>query len=219
MLEFLAAESNLPFSVALAIMFALALLEGVGMLLGAGISSLVEGVLPDLDIDVDAPDVDSPGLISHLLGWLYVGKVPFLVVFIVLLTCFGITGLLLQSLVHGLTNQLLPGWLATIPALVLALPFTRLSAGLVAKVMPRDETEAVSSDSFIGRVATIVTGTARAGYPAQARLNDQHGQTHYIMVEPDQGQPEQKQGEQVLLVRRQGNTFISILNTHSTLVD
>ena len=219
MFEFLTAEGNLPFSIALAIMFVLALLEGVGMLLGAGLSAFVDGLLPDIDIDVDAPDIDSPGAISQILGWLYIGKVPFLVVFIVLLTCFGIAGLLLQTLFQAVTGVLLINWLAAIAAFVIALPITRVSVKGVAHILPRDETEAVSSNSFIGRVATVTTGTAREGYPAQARLSDQFGQTHYIMVEPDQGQPEQPTGSQVLLIRQQGHTFIVIPNTNPALVD
>lgn len=219
MFEFLAASDNLPFTVSLAIMIALALLEGVGMLLGAGLSSLVDGLLPDLDIDVDAPDVDSPGVFSHVLGWLYVGKVPFLVVFILLLTSFGVIGLMLQSVVSELAGRLLPWWLASIAAFAGALPVSRGSAAFVARVMPHDETEAVSSGSFVGRIATITVGTAKHGYPAQARLNDEHGQTHYIMVEPDKRQPDFAQGTQVLIVKKKGHAFVAIVNENPALVD
>ncbi|MEZ5581571.1 MAG: DUF1449 family protein [Candidatus Competibacteraceae bacterium] len=41
-------------------------------------------------------------------------------------------------------------------------------------------------NQFIGRVAVITLGTAGYDSPAQAKLRDQHGQTHYIMTAPDQ---------------------------------
>lgn len=219
MWDFITAAENLPFSVALAVMLALALLEGVGMLLGAGISGFVDSLLPDIDIDVDLPDVQSPGVVSQILGWLYVGKIPFLVVFIVLLTSFGIIGLILQSLAESLFGGLMPALLAAPAALLLALPVSRLSAAGVARVMPRDETEAVSAKSFVGRVAVITTGTARQGSAAQARLSDQYGQTHYVMVEPDSAERELPSGSEVLLVKKVGNHFIAITNPNPVLVD
>ena len=139
-------------------------------------------------------------------------KVPFLVVFIVLLTCFGISGLILQSVVQSFFGFLLPALLAGPLVFVLALPVTRVSTAGVARIMPRDETEAVSSDSFVGRVAVVTGGTARKGYAAQARLNDEYGQTHYVMVEPDSDTRELPHGSEVLLIEKFGHRFIAIAN-------
>ena len=50
-------------------------------------------------------------------------------------------------------------------------------------------------------------GTARAGSPARARVLDQFGQTHLVMVEPHDPSAELAADEEVLLVRRDGNTF------------
>lgn len=219
MWEFITATENLPFSVALAVMLAVGLLEVVGMLLGAGLSVVIDGLLPDFDLDVDLPDVQSPGIISQVLSWFYVGKVPFMVVFIVLLTCFGIAGLILQSMTQSILGMLMPALLATPFAFTLALPLTRVSVGGIARIMPRDETEAVSSDSFLGRVAVITTGTARKGFAAQARLNDEHGQTHYVMVEPYSSTEEFATGSEVLLIEKDGPRFIAIANPNRFLVD
>jgi len=219
MWDFVTAAENLPFSVALTIMVGLAVMEGVGMLLAAGISSLVDTMLPDVEIDVDAPDVHSPGMISQFLGWLYVGKLPFLVIFIVLLTSFGIIGLIVQSISLSLIGILLPALVASPVALALALPISRVTAAGVARIMPRDETEAVSSESFVGRIATITTGTAKKGYAAQARLTDEHGQSHYVMVEPDVSADELPHGSEVLLIKKTGHTFLAIPNSNPLLVD
>lgn len=221
MLDLLAADENLPFGIALALMGFLALLEGVGMLLGAGLSGLLDALLPDSlasGLDIDAPDTGSMGGVSGLLGWLYVGKVPLLIVLILLLMSFGIAGLLLQSLARGLTGGLLPGWIASFGALAAALPLTRAGARLMAKLIPRDETEAVSEDSFVGRIAVLTLGKARPGYPAQARLKDAHGQSHYLMVEPD-GDAELEARSEVLIVKRQGHLFLAIPNPNPLLSD
>lgn len=216
MLEFLAAKANLPFTVALALMFFIAMLEGVGTLLGLGVSSLLDSIAPDIDTDVDA-EIDSASGLSRFLGWLQFGKVPVLVLLIVFLTSFGLIGLVLQSVMHDWFGRFLPAIVASVPAFFLALPVVRSLGGVVAKIFPQDETEAVSDKSFIGRVAVITLGTASSGSAAEARLQDQHGQTHYVMVVPDQADASFDQGTEVLLVKKMGSQFAAIRNTHEVL--
>ena len=91
--------------------------------------------------------------------------------------------------------------------------------GWVEKVMPKDETSAVSHNSFIGRVATVVIGTAKQGEPAQAKLLDQFGRTHYVMVEPDIQGEELTAPTAVLLVSLEGSVFRGIRNTTDALVN
>ncbi len=218
MIEFLAASANLPFTVALALMLLIALMEGVGTVLGAGFSTLLDALLPNIDLDVDGPEVESGTGLTRFLGWLRIGKVPFLVLLVVFLTAFGLAGLAIQAFVHNVAGMLLPAWVAIFPATLIALPVVRLTAGAVAHIFPRDETEAVSSQSFIGRLATITVGTARPNSPAEAKLRDAYGQTHYVMVVPDQ-EEELPAGTEVLLLRPHGSQFRVLRNTHKALVD
>lgn len=88
-----------------------------------------------------------------------------------------------------------------------------------AKSESLDVTEVVSEDAFIGRVAMLTLGEARQGHPAQARLRDGWGQTHYVLVEPDEKESTFKQGDHVLLVRREGSVFRAIENPSEALVD
>ncbi len=219
MIEFAIQSQNLPFSVALVIMLMIALLEGVGMLLGAGLFALLDSLLPEFDADIDAPDIDSPGVLSMVLGWLYVGKVPLLVIVVLFLTTFGLSGLFLQGFLHEFTGHTLPGLLASIPAFFIALPLVRISARWVARMMPRDETEAVNANSFIGRVAVVTLGEAKKDYPAQARLTDQFGQNHYVMIEPESDTEILRSGDKVLLVEKRGILFVAILNPSDILTD
>jgi len=95
----------------------------------------------------------------------------------------------------------------------------RVVGGWVARIMPKEETSAVSRETFVGRVATVVLGTARAGKPAQARLCDEHGRTHYVMVEPDVEEESFDAGEPVLLVCSAGSRFRVIRPPSSALME
>lgn len=127
------ASENLPFSIALTLMVGIAILEGVTTILGVAVSELVDAMVPefdadidvDLDVDADADldlgvdgtdGADSVPALSQFLGWLRVGQVPVLILFILFLLSFGLGGMFTQSAVESLTGGYLPAWLASIPA-------------------------------------------------------------------------------------------------------
>lgn len=205
--SFILAGANVPFVAALVLMLLVGAAEVFG--LGAGLAG---GFNVDADLDAEAGD-------PSLLSWLNVGRLPFLMLLVVFLFSFGITGLVGQSLVQAVTGRLAPWFLAVPIGLAVAMPVTRLFAGLVAKVMPKDETSAVSRDSLVGRVAVITTGMASSASPAQARARDQHGQPHYVMVEPDVPGETFEQGASVIIVRRAGATYYAIRNQSASLQD
>lgn len=216
MLGLLTAAPNLPFSIALALMLALAALEGVGMVLGFGFAALLDQLTPDFDLDTDAPDLAQHGVMFQFLGWLHLGKAPLLILLIVFLTAFGLLGLALQAAVQGVSGNLLPSFIASAVVLLPALLVVRHSANAVAQLLPSDESEVVSADSFIGRVATITLGSAAHDKPAQARLRDQFGQTHYVMVAPDQSEDCFAAGSEVLVVKQENHgLFRVIANPHT----
>ncbi|MGD2119732.1 MAG: YqiJ family protein [Chromatiales bacterium] len=222
MLEFLTADGNVPFSVALALMFGIAFLEGVASLLGFALSNALDSLLPDLDLDVEldlSAEMESPSALSRLFSWLRVGQVPVLMLLVIFLAAFGLIGLALQSFAQGITGFFLPGLLMSVPTFVLALPVVRVMGGVLNRVMPKDETDAVSEDSLVGRIATITLGTASVGSPAEARVRDVRGTTHYVMVEPDVAGVNFTAKSSVLLVRKEGAIFKVIANTSSALVD
>jgi len=49
------------------------------------------------------------------------------------------------------------------------LPIVRILGAGVARLVPSDESFAVTLDSLVGRVATVLGGTARNGYPPRRR--------------------------------------------------
>jgi hypothetical protein len=219
MIAFLTADGNLPFAIALLVMLIIAVLEGITTVLGAGLSSLLEGALPDMDVDIDTPDLDSNGgVLSSLLGWLRVGEVPVLILLVVFLTGFGLIGLGIQSFIEGATGSLLSWPVAAVPALVLSLPLVRVLGGILGRVMPKDETDAISRDALVGRVAVITLGTARVGHPAEARTRDTNGTTHYVMVEPLEEGQTLTAGTEVLIIEPAGAGFRAV-KADSALLD
>lgn len=219
MLEFLAADQNLPFTVSLTVMFGIALLEGVATLLGAGISGFLDTLIPDLDLNTGM-DLDSTGSpLTRLLGWLRVGQVPVLIILVIFLTTFGLLGLVVQSMVNSTAGFLLPGLVASAIVFFPTLPVVRVLGGALGAIMPKDETDAVSEDSLVGRVATITLGTASKGNPAQGKVRDQHGLTHYIMIEPDAEGISFSAEQSVLLIQKEGSVFRAIENTNPALID
>lgn len=206
MTAFLTAPSNLPFSVALALLLLLVLVELVGFVAGLGLSDLLHGHLPEF-AEADGAEVAGDSLAGRFIGWLGIGRVPALIVLALFLAGFGLLGLLLQTLAAAATGGLLSAWIAAPLAFLLALPWVRLSSLLLGRVLPRDETQVASRRSLVGHVATIVIGRARAGSPAQAKLRDDVGQTQYVMVEPDSADAEFAAGDAVLLVAQAGAVF------------
>ena len=193
MLEFLLAPENLPFAVALVLMLMIGLVEAIG--LGAGAVHL------DAHADADGGD---------LLGWLGVGEVPLLMLLVTFLALLGLIGLTLQQFVAALMGAPLSPWLAAPIAFVATLPLLGMSARGLARIMPADETTAVALDSLVGKRATVTVGAARRGSPAQARVRDAYGQSHYVMIEPNDDRQSVAAGETVLLVRREGEIFIGL---------
>ncbi len=206
MIEFIVASENLPFSVALAIVFGIALLEGITSLFGAGLSGLLETLLPDLKVGVDTDERK-------------IRRIPILMRLIIFLTAFGLIGFGAQSTAYHIIATLLPAWLASIPAIVIALLILKVMGGLLERLIPTNETEAVSEKSFIGRIAIVTLGTATKGSAAQAKLKDEYGYPHYIMVEPDTDREAFKQGDEVLLIQQDGSVFQAIINKNEILTD
>jgi hypothetical protein len=202
MMTFLSAGPVLPFSIALAATALLALIELIGLVFGHTLSHLLDGLFAgdhQIGDHHGAHDIDA----THpVLAWVHVGRVPVLVLIVLALACFGSTGVLLQAAMLSFTGAALPGWLASAIALPVSVLPLRVFGGWLGRILPRDETSAVSHDDLLGREATVVLGEARAGSPAQARVHDRHGQAHYVMLVPADSEDLFTTGERVLLLDR-----------------
>jgi hypothetical protein len=206
-MELLTAPQNWPFGSALALMVALAVIEGFGLMLAASPSSWLDGLLPNAVDGVDGP-----------LGWLHLGKVPILVLLMLFLAGFALTGYAVQGIVHAILGFWLPTLIAIIPALFGGLSTVSAMGSLLAKLNISDETSAVSELSLIGRAGVVVRGTARADLAAEAKVRDHHGKVNYVMVVPDVDGQTFSEGAAVLLVKKVGASYRCISNPHPELL-
>lgn len=203
------ASQNLPFGIGFALIVGIALFEGLGMLISMSPSNFLDDLLPEIDGD--------SGL-DRVLGWLHVGKVPALVLLLLFLSGYTVFGYSLQVVANGLFGGYLPAWLAGLLAIPAGMATVRGLGSLIAHIIPRDETSVVSEQALVGRVGVIVSGGARRGLAAQARVKDSHGRSHYLMVEPDIDDEVFDEGAQVLIVRKAGAFYRCIANPHPTLM-
>ena len=219
MIRFFLSPANTPFVISLGVMLAFTLIEIVSTSVGLGLSEIVDSLLPEFDADIDLDieaDADVSGVngpgdsLARLLAWFRIGEVPVVMLLIIFLTSFGLSGLIIQYIMIAVTGTTLPASFAAIPAFLSSIPAIRLLGGLLGKYMPKDETYVVSEKSFIGMVVTITLGQAEKGKPAQAKLRDRHGQTHYLMVEPDNEGECFTTGETALIVSQHGSIFTII---------
>lgn len=213
MIELLNLPQALPFTVALALVALLAAVEIASVVIaGSGASGILDGFLPDTEIDIDHP---SGSGLETVLGWLKVGEVPIMMIVISFLIIFGVVGLILQWIVIDTSGAPIDTPLAVVFALPLSLPLLRGAVLGLDAVIPGDETEAIARDHLVGLTGSVVIGTAAKGSPAEAKVHTEHGQTHYVMVEPEDGEAPIAQGQSLRITERRGPTYLAVLRTPS----
>lgn len=194
MAAFLFATENIVFVSAIVLMLLIGAVQAIGI---AG----------DFDLDIHG-DADLPGWLG--LGWLGLGRLPLLMLLAIFLALFGMIGLIGQHLLLDFAGAMLSPLIAAPAAFLASLPLTGFAARSLAPLLPRDQSSAVPLDALTGSFARIVTGVARSGSPARARVEDAYGQAHYVMVEPDNAGQTLEEGETILLVRREDHVFRAI---------
>ena len=195
--------SNLIFSVSLSLMLLLGILECLLLVIGSSSQGFLDQFIPDQLVETPHLDHD---VFVQFLDWLYLGRIPMLVWLIIFLTIYALTGFILQSIFYSFSAHYFPLWIAAPACLILCMPIVRICSASMARILPKDETTAIHSDELIGRTAIIILGEARLNYPAQARVKDQFGQSHYILVEPETDIIF-AQGQEVLLSERTSMGF------------
>ena len=203
----LTAPETWPFGASLAVLVGLSIIEGAGLLMAHSPSQMLDSMLPDIADGADGP-----------LGWLHIGKVPLLVLLILFLSGFALAGYVLQASVQSIAGVLLPAWLASIPAFLMGVSTVKGVGGVLAKIIPQDESSAVSEQTLIGRSGVVIQGIARHGLAAQAKVRDSYGRAHYVMVEPDLIEETFAEGSDILLVKKVGSRFKGIRNPHPELL-
>jgi hypothetical protein len=192
----------LPFAITFVIMIGIGLIEALGLGLG------------HFDLHADVGGDAHEGVLDWLgLG----GELPILIWLTSLLGCFTLTGIALQQGATALVGAPLPWGLASGGAIIVGGLLNTLVANGLARIMPGFETSVISTDDLLRRRGTVLEGTARRGAPARAKVVDQHGQAHFIMVEPHDDADAIRSGETALIVRREGKLFFVLPESNTLL--
>ncbi len=207
MFTFLLADMNLLYTLAISIVLLFLFLELLGLIVGISLLDLLDNISP-IDANSSLPITD--GGVSNLLDWLCLTKLPILVWLIIALTHFAIIGYSINyAVLTSLEWQL--QLIFILPTTVFfTLIMTYFVGSALAKIIPNNETTAVSTSTFIGKAAKITIGTASSGNPAEALLIDDFNQKHYIMVEPEFEKEYLPQGTEVVIVDKLNGTWLAI---------
>ena len=219
-LDFFLAAENTSFAAASMIILAIAAVQILGLVLGFGLSEMLENLLPNTELDLDADvdvdveidadlDLGEPGWLEQFFGWLNVGRVPVLVLLLTFLTSFAATGYVLQAFALGITG-LLPSVLVGPLALAAAFPATRATSRLLGRILPKEESNAISPEELVGEIATVTLGPVGRQTAGKARVMDAHGNLHFVRVRSARPDASFDVGAEILLVRRDGSVFEAI---------
>ncbi|MEM0911796.1 MAG: YqiJ family protein, partial [Pseudomonadota bacterium] len=190
-----------PYSIALGVVLVLGLLEGLGILVGISLSTIVDNLSP-IEMDIDASGDISSGGLSSIIGWLCLNRLPLMIWFVLFLTLFAVVGYTVNFATGSVIGYFLPGWLVFPAAVIGGMLLTGRLGFQLAKIMPKNETSAVYQESLEGRLAEITIGTAKVGSPAEASVTDDFEQKHYVMVEPIGNDEVFYQGSKVVLIEK-----------------
>src|SRR5689334_17743420 len=199
--DILLAPEVRPFAVAAAIMVALGGLEVLTTMVGLSIS---EQIGHDVSIEADQHN----GL-SGLFLWINAGRLPLLILLILVLGIFSTAGFLLQGIAHAL-GFIIPVSIVALAAAAGSVPVIRTTSRGLARIIPRDETYAVNDADFVGQVATVTVGPLDQGLPGRVRLKDVFGNWHTVSARASHDSPSLAVGASVLLVDRDAKGFVAI---------
>jgi hypothetical protein len=202
-MELILAPESAPFTIAIIFVILLGTIEAITLLIGASLSGLFDHFAA-LHFDVHA---DSG------LGWLHLGRVPVLVLLVLFLTAFAMAGFTCNAVAYNVLGSYPASILSATLAFLSALLVVRRCGSALARIIPSDESSAITLDTLVGHVAVIINGTARKNYPAQARVTTEKGQTFYIRVEPESENEQFVLNDSVLLVQQiSGTRFLVCAN-------
>ena len=199
--DLLLAPDVRPFAIAAGIMLALGGIELLTTLVGFSISELVGKEF--------TTEADTDSGLGGLFLWINAGRLPLLILIILALGVFSITGFFLQSLAH-VVGLSVPVPIAALAAAACSIPAIRITSRGIARVIPRDETYAVNEADFVGHVAEVSVGPLDQGLPGRVRLKDIFGNWHSLVARASPDSAPLPVGASVLLVDRDAKSFIAI---------
>jgi hypothetical protein len=200
MLDILNFPNTGVFVGSLGVTFLLCVIEGLALAFA--------GTTTPSFMDLDDGDNAATGPLSYLNA----GKLPLTLFVASACAMFGLAGLGLQQGAVALAGHGLPTLMAVPIAAIAAIPSTHLVSRVLGGLLPKTETTAISGDDLVGRQGEVMAGNGKRGLPVQVHIRDEHGQSHYIPVEPVRDDEILRHGQFVQITRREGSLYFAISN-------
>lgn len=202
--SFLLDGANLPFAASGVFLAGLLILEIIGVLAaGAGPSHFLDA------IDGKNHELHLGDVAADALGYLHWGKVPMIVLLSLLSGLFSLSGLALQSGVLEIFGRLMPGWMASIPAMGCAVVGTHFLARPLARLMPKDSGDALGARDLLGLVGQVSMGPVSHDMAGEARVRDLTGTKHIVRIRAKQGL-ELKIDDEIVLVAHEDSFYTAV---------
>lgn len=198
-----AAPGFYPFTIAGLILIGLVAIEVLSMLVGMSFSTSVGHVSHGAD-----HGAENVGPLEAWMSWLNKGGVPLLILTMIWLASFAITGFAIQGIASAIVAPL-PTLAASVCAFAAALPVTRTLSRWTGRIFPGDETAAIHQADLIGLTGTVMLGPLDQGKPGRVRVRDRHGNIHFLRAQAA-GDHVIPQGAAVLLVDGSNGLFQAI---------
>jgi len=198
MFQFLLLDHNVLFSTCLAIVAGLAAFEVASMIIGMSLVNILDDFF-HIDLNHDVTPTS-----TSFAEWTNISKVPAIIWLAILLTGFGLAGLTINFLLFKMNGLSITPYIIAPIAFIASIPFTRTVSAIVGRIMPKDESSAVCTTTFAGKIARITIGKATQSMPAEAMVTDEYGQNHYILVKPEKDIELPQDTEVVLFTEENG---------------
>jgi membrane protein implicated in regulation of membrane protease activity len=198
----LTAAGFYPFTIAALILVGLVVFEIVALVVGLSFTSLLGHGVSHSDGHLDHGPLDA------WMSWINKGGVPLLVLIMIALASFAIAGFAIQGIAQAILAPL-PTLVAGLGALAAAFPITRTLSRWTGRILPSDETTAISQSDLIGLVGTVALGPLDQGKPGRVRVKDRYGNIHVLRANAAPGHVI-PQGVSVLLVDGASGLFQAI---------
>lgn len=182
---------NAPYLTALILLLIIGGIELLALLTGMTILSHFDTALGNLSA--------GDALLGQGLDWLHIGRLPLLVLLVIFLGGFSITGLTGQHLSIWVMGEPASSMVMNTLATLVSISLVHYCGKVIIHYFPSCESEALSETSFIGQIAVITGPASQNGVPTTCRFTDKFGQIHYLLVEPEAGK-ELKHNERVLII-------------------
>lgn len=130
-LEFVFSLDNYIFTGAIILILFLVFVETFMKLTNAGVSDMIDEVIPDFD---DLSKHKKNSFLINFFRWIRVKQIPFLILLVIFLFSFGVSGLFVQSIIFKSLNTLSLSILVIIPSFLFSLFVLRVVGGVLEMI-------------------------------------------------------------------------------------